>query len=356
MFDSLTNLVLVCFSHVYFSTLFPYYSLVYSSILTCFCPIPPRRKTNTVDTTVTLRRSARLIARQQRLAEEEKAKVSASTTDTRSKRGSSSVSAESGSTSRSAGGKKSRETRSSSSSASIEEVSKSSSGSKSNTRAQDRAPRARGSSRKRKRSSSPRNQEATNSKTKDHLSRAPPRRSPRNSASERVQSIERDIPSTGGTGGEVKPKNSAKRPRTTGNTRAASTATASDSSGIRNQQSSTEGKVEKTKTSEARSPVGSRVSAKDNSSPSNKDKGKRREKYRKVPALLSVEESDEGQAKRPTRRKDTGKEVGKESEGEFDRHGRRVTGKSVICEPQRGKGKSTRSTKGKGKARTEVLR
>ncbi|CAI7994463.1 E3 ubiquitin-protein ligase TRIP12, partial [Geodia barretti] len=322
-----------------------------------------RPKTLPVVTTVPLRKSARLIARQLRIADEEKAKAAAAAAEeARNKRGSSSGSAES-STSRSGGGKKSRETPSSSSSASIEEVSKSSSESKSDTRTQGKAPKARvGSSRKRKRSNSPRYKPSTtHSKTKECSSPAPPlRRSSRNSAvSDRLQSAERDTPTISGTGGDPKHKNPAKRQRTNRSNKSAPTA-ASGSSCAKNQQTAGS-KVEKTETGEIHSPVAnttSQVSAKDSgaSLPGTTNKGKRREKSRKVPTV-PIGESVEGQAKRFTRRKEAGKDAGKESvvaEGEFDRHGRRVTGKSVICEPQ--KGKSARSVKGKGRARTEIPR
>jgi hypothetical protein len=168
---------------------------------------------------------------------------------------------------------------------------------------------------------------------------------------DRLQSSEQDTPTICGTGSDPKHKYPAKRQRTNRNNKSAPTA-ASGSSGTKNQQTAGS-KVEKTETGEIHSPVANKTSqvlAKDSSTslPST-NKGKRREKSRKGPTV-PTEEPVEGQAKRSTRRK----EAGKVAEGEFDRHGRRVTGKSVICEPQ--KGKSARSVKGKGRARTEIPR
>ena len=149
---------------------------------------------------------------------------------------------------------------------------------------------------------------------------------------------------------ETKDRSSAKRQRNTRSSVSAQSVVLSDS------KNPLQSHLSATKSEKQPSHSKSKKSVKDSVSSSAKHK-KKTERSKKL--SLSVEESDDS-FKRTKRKKKWSKEEAEVSEGEFERHGRRVAGISVICDPPvlKGKGKSStpKSAKGKGRARTEVSR
>lgn len=226
----------------------------------------------------------------------------------------------------------------------------------------------RAGSRKRKRSSSPKHspvsepseppnvRSKTSTRTRPPSSRSIRSRTATKKSSESPQAPEElETDSVTGTSEtEVKTKASAKRRRAARGTSTSTSSVVATSTGGRS-PSSSRGftKAEKLESSTHYRSGGK--SGKESLSVKYKRKGKTKRNQ----LSSSVEGLDEG-PKRAKRRKEQSKGEGETSEGEFDRHGRRITGKSVICDPtvHKGKGKSSteKSAKGKGRARAEVSR
>lgn len=181
------------------------------------------------------------------------------------------------------------------------------------------------------------------------------RRSARRSLEPSQTTVETDINSaTNISEGDSKTKSSAKRRRTSRGTATDTSSRLSTPSGKNPSHNRGVAQLEKQEvTTHSR---GSGKSQRGSSSDRHTKKGK----TKKSQPSSSVEELDES-TKKTKRRKEQGKGSVVETEGgEFDPHGRRAVRESVIRDPTilKGKGQTTseKSSKGKGRARTESLR